>query len=384
MWAFDQLIGIYYVHVPIRMTVVAMESGGLFVYAPVAPTKECLALMQPLIDEYGPVKYIVLPSVAVEHKVNAGPFARHYPDADFYAVDQQYSFPLPLPSSFLGLPRWTKPLPRSSAGLRLWGGELEHEVLTVKPGPGSYFQDVAFVHKPSRTLLLCDALLAVTEEPPAILTSEPEYTKALLFHARDAPLEVVADTPDARRKGWRRIVLLFNFFIPGATQADIGLGPLLKLDPSFAFGWGGWQPFHWRGDEAETQSFARYSADGRPTLLPIIQIILNRGVGDGSLRRWVDAVRRWDFERVVPAHLDAPLALGPAQFAEPFEFARNGGNEARFCDEDVALLRQAEKGPLAFSVGKTSTGPLTGASCDLGKGEARVVSRELGLRWTPK
>ena len=112
--AFDQLIGIYYVHVPIRMTVVAMESGGLFVYAPVAPTKECLALLQELIDQYGPVRNIVLPSVAVEHKVNAGPFARAFPSAEFYAVDQQYSFPIPLPSLFLGLPRWTKPLPRCS------------------------------------------------------------------------------------------------------------------------------------------------------------------------------------------------------------------------------------------------------------------------------
>ena len=34
------------VHVPIRMTVVAMDSGGLFVYAPVAPTAECQALLQ--------------------------------------------------------------------------------------------------------------------------------------------------------------------------------------------------------------------------------------------------------------------------------------------------------------------------------------------------
>ena len=69
VWCFDQLIGIYYVHVPIRMTVVRLEAGGLFVYAPVAPTRECLDLLQPLIDEHGPVKYIVLPSVAVEHKV---------------------------------------------------------------------------------------------------------------------------------------------------------------------------------------------------------------------------------------------------------------------------------------------------------------------------
>ena len=28
----------------------------LQVYAPVAPTKECLALLQPLIDEHGPVR----------------------------------------------------------------------------------------------------------------------------------------------------------------------------------------------------------------------------------------------------------------------------------------------------------------------------------------
>jgi hypothetical protein len=45
--------------------------GGLFVYAPVAATRECLALLQPLIDAHGPVKHIVLPAVAVEHKVRA-------------------------------------------------------------------------------------------------------------------------------------------------------------------------------------------------------------------------------------------------------------------------------------------------------------------------
>jgi uncharacterized membrane protein len=38
------------------MTVVRMVTGGLFVYAPVAPTDECLALMQPLIDAHGPVR----------------------------------------------------------------------------------------------------------------------------------------------------------------------------------------------------------------------------------------------------------------------------------------------------------------------------------------
>ena len=98
----------------------------------------------------------------------------------------------------------------------------------------------------------------------------------------------------------------------------------------------------------------------------------------------MNKVTQWDFERLIPAHLDAPLAIGPKEFAEPFDFARNGGNEMRFCYEDVALLLEAEKGPLAFSVGKTSLGPLTGIPCNLGDGKARVVSRELNLQWAPK
>ena len=136
VWAFDQLIGIYYVHVPIRMTVVK-KKDGLLVFAPIAPTHECRSLLQELIDQYGPIKDIILPSVAVEHKVNAGPFARAYPNANFYVVEKQYSFPINLPNSFLGLPKWTKTLPSSSALNNMWNGELEHETLTVKPGIGS-------------------------------------------------------------------------------------------------------------------------------------------------------------------------------------------------------------------------------------------------------
>ena len=64
VWTFDQMLGIFYVHVPIRMTVVAMEQGGLFVYAPVAPTAELRAMLQPLVDAHGPVKHVVLPSAA--------------------------------------------------------------------------------------------------------------------------------------------------------------------------------------------------------------------------------------------------------------------------------------------------------------------------------
>ena len=62
VWTFDQMLGIFYVHVPIRMTVVAMEQGGLFVYAPVAPTAELRAMLQPLVGTHGPVKLAAAPA----------------------------------------------------------------------------------------------------------------------------------------------------------------------------------------------------------------------------------------------------------------------------------------------------------------------------------
>eukprot|EP00549_Striatella_unipunctata_P015781 CAMPEP_0118705220 /NCGR_PEP_ID=MMETSP0800-20121206/19742_1 /TAXON_ID=210618 ORGANISM="Striatella unipunctata, Strain CCMP2910" /NCGR_SAMPLE_ID=MMETSP0800 /ASSEMBLY_ACC=CAM_ASM_000638 /LENGTH=405 /DNA_ID=CAMNT_0006607341 /DNA_START=751 /DNA_END=1966 /DNA_ORIENTATION=+ len=346
VWTFDQLIGIYYVHVPVAPTKECLsllqELTGLLVYAPVAPTKECLSLLQELIDKYGPIKTIILPSVAVEHKVNAGPFARAFPRADFYATDRQYSFPLNLPSLFLGLPPWTKPLPASSRidGKSIWGenSEFEHEVLTVKPGPGSQFQDVALFHKPSKTLLICDTVFATGIDPPVILTEEPDYTRALLFHARDEKDEVVPDTLENRRKGWRRIVLLFNFFFPGSGVGNLGPGPILQAlgTPTTSM------------DGVDGNRSTNYLSDGgKPTVLPIIQIILARGPKE--VKNWLNVVTQWNFERVIPAHLDAPLAIDSTQFAQPFQFIATGRNEVRFCDEDVAFLRRAEEGFLSFS-----------------------------------
>ena len=366
VWVFDQIIGIYYVHVPIRMTVIRGETG-LLVYAPVAPTKECLSLLEELIQQYGPVQTIILPSVAVEHKVLAGPFARRFPSADFYATDKQYAFPVNLPSSFLGLPPWTQPLPASSrgAGAVPWAGEFEHEVLRVKPGVGSDYQDAAFYHRPTQTLLICDALYACTEEPPAILQSCPEYVAGLLFHARDRPEEVPADTPENRRKGWRRIILYANYFIPGAAVADLGPGPVVAAlrQPGYPSGWGGWLPFQWRG--TELRDFEQFAGGGKPNILPIIQIILARG--PEALEAWVGAIKGWDFKRVVPAHLDAPLDIGPAEFAATFDQAfGRGKNEVRSCDEDVQFLRRAEEGPLNFSVYRSPLGTLRGAAGECG------------------
>ena len=52
IWSFEQVQGVIYVQIPVRMTVVKLESGGLFVYAPIAPTVECFArLVRDLGDQ---------------------------------------------------------------------------------------------------------------------------------------------------------------------------------------------------------------------------------------------------------------------------------------------------------------------------------------------
>ena len=105
IWTFDQMQGIFYVVVPIRMTVIRLAAGGLLVYALVAPTPECIRLVKELEAIHGEVKYIVLPTVTgLEHKVFVGPFARKFPSAQVYVARNQWSFPLNLPLSWLGFP----------------------------------------------------------------------------------------------------------------------------------------------------------------------------------------------------------------------------------------------------------------------------------------
>ena len=51
VWSFEQLQGVFYVAVPIRMTVVRLR-GGLLLYAPVPPTGEVRAALTPAADEH--------------------------------------------------------------------------------------------------------------------------------------------------------------------------------------------------------------------------------------------------------------------------------------------------------------------------------------------
>ena len=223
MWTHDQLQGVVNVNVPVRQTVVKLESGGLWVHNPVAPTGECVALMRALEAEHGPVKVIVMGTVALEHKATAGPFCRCFPNAEVWVQPGQWSFPLPLPLAAFGFPTNTKTLPALSADedpnperRPEWESEIGFEVLgPLKFKAVGAFGETAFFHKKSRTLIVTDAVVAVEPTPPPILQEDP---RALLFHARDGIEEEVYDSPSTRAAGWRRICLFGLTFFPSDIE----------------------------------------------------------------------------------------------------------------------------------------------------------------------
>ena len=63
VWSFEQLQGIYYVAVPIRLTVVKVPNG-LMLVNPLPPTAELLTGLRALEAEHGPVCTIVLPTAS--------------------------------------------------------------------------------------------------------------------------------------------------------------------------------------------------------------------------------------------------------------------------------------------------------------------------------
>ena len=60
---------------------------------------------------------------------------------------------------------------------------------------------------------------------------------------------------------------------------------------------------------------------------------------------WAKQVSTWQFERVIPAHMDAPVAASPPQFLEAFDFLQPGATpQSPMTDADTQLLRDIDAG----------------------------------------
>ncbi|MDB9474875.1 DUF4336 domain-containing protein [Dolichospermum circinale] len=349
IWTFDQLQGIFYVVVPIRMTVIKLEKGGLLVYAPVAPTGECTRLLNELVTEHGDIKYIILPTISgIEHKVFVGPFARRFPNAQIFVAPGQWSFPLNLPLSWLGLPdKRTRILPENSQEAP-FAEDFDYAILgPIDLGLGK-FAEVAFFHKRSHTLLVTDTIVSVPAEPPAIVQLDPY---PLLYHAKDQAFDMVLDTPANRLKGWQRVTLFALYFSPSTLKVptwsqiwrDAQKAPERSKKAYFGF-----FPFQWQ--ENWQDSFDILRGNGRIFVAPILQrLILNRAPQETI--NWADKVAKWDFQWIIPCHFDAPIKSEPQQFRQAFGFLETqplGGfvssNSYLLPEDDFKLLRDIDAG----------------------------------------
>lgn len=342
VWIFDQYQGIFYVVVPIRMTVVRLGQGGLLVYAPVAPTPECMALLTELVDRHGPVRYILMTTATgIEHKVFVGPFARCCPQAQVLVAPHQWSYPLNLPLPWLGVPeRRTQPL-SSKENAGPLAEEFDLAILGPIPLGLGPFVEVALFHRPSRTLMLTDSLVSIPAEPPPVLALDPY---PLLFHSRDRATDPWVDTPAARRQGWQRIALFAFYFRPDALEVP-PLGAAWRqarqAPDRSRRAYFGLYPFQWRSDWQA--SFHALHRGGEARVAPILQtLIFNRG--PALVADWVDTVCRWQFERVIPCHLTAPLTLTPAQFRRAFTFLQgtNASPSPDLTAADLTFLEEIE------------------------------------------
>lgn len=342
IWTFEQLQGILYVVVPIRMTVVRLQAGGLLVYAPVAPTPECTRLLQELIDEHGEIRYVILPTVSgVEHKVFVAPFARKFPTAQVYVAPHQWSYPINLPLTWLGFPKHrTHLLPPHSRDVP-FGDEFDYATLgPIDLGLGP-FEEVALFHRQTHTLLVTDTIVSIPEDPPAILQLD---SYPLLFHAKDRAEDAIEDTPENRRKGWQRIALFSFYFRPSALKtlkAGQCLRNAFKASERSGKSYFGILPWQWQ--EGWRRSFESLRGDGRIFVAPILQrLILNRD--PQATLHWVDTVIEWNFKCIIPCHFDSPLQSDSQKFRQAFAFLETGRDRAQYTlpEEDFKLLSNLE------------------------------------------
>jgi hypothetical protein len=343
IWSFEQLQGIWYVAVPIRMTVVRLRHG-LLLHAPVAPTAELLSRLQELEQAHGPVRTIVLPTASgLEHKLPVPAMARAFPAAEVWVTPHQWSFPLRLPPSWLGFPA-------GRTRVLLEEGVPHSDELDWLPlgplqlGLGTFMEVACFV-RGSGCLLVTDALVAIPAEPPELFQLDPT---PLLFHARESGDEPLLDSEERRRRGWQRVVLFATFlrphplvvppwpevlrhaFAPGCrgARAHFGIYPFR------------WQP-GWQAD------FEQLVPGGRSQVQ--VAAVLERLVFPRAREALVQWLRRLaqlqGLRWLVPAHYEAPVAITPeaiGQLADALEarpWAPSEGAFATLAAIDSSLVR---------------------------------------------
>lgn len=223
---------------------------------------------------------------------------------------RQWSWPLNLPLEFFGIFR-AKTLQDEDLSTP-WADEIEQKVLSApEVGIGPYVE-IAFFHKPSRSLLVTDAVIYVPRQPPECISNKLLLGSAknglavrILSRGKDVPNEPVVDNKMTRQKGWERMVLQILF-----------LGPSNLLEPD--------------------SSFVQMSE--KLIVSPIVKTLVFSKVPE-KVRDWIDRiVRDWRFKRIMPAHFAGPIKGGRSELLAAFAFLDDLLEERYITRPSLSLL----------------------------------------------
>ncbi len=143
LWVAPGIVRFLGSEIDTRMTVVALEDGGLWLHSPVALDPALKAVLDPI----GPVAHVLAPCKF--HHLGVGDYVEAYPDARIYAAP--------------GLPKRRRDLHfhevLSDEAPSAWSNEIDQLVFWGLP----FLNEVVFCHRPSRTLVVTDLLFNVQE-----------------------------------------------------------------------------------------------------------------------------------------------------------------------------------------------------------------------------
>lgn len=136
MWTAWRPLRFYGIEMGTRMTVLRLGDGSLWVHSPIAPEPDLAAELEAL----GPVRFVVAPSRL--HHLYLRSFADRFPGARLYGSPR-----LPEKRRDLAFDAVLGDEPDPA-----WGGELDACALRGHP----YLDEVVFLDRPSRTLIVAD------------------------------------------------------------------------------------------------------------------------------------------------------------------------------------------------------------------------------------
>jgi hypothetical protein len=279
-WALEQLLTFANVTATIRCNVIRLEStGGLWVHSPQWPTGEFCSLLDSIGG--GKVEHVVLPCNAFEHKAPMKAFCQRYPQAQVWVAPGQYG---PLGSCGMSLDD-----PMNGLGYKVngilgderhppppWADEFDFFTLYVAlPRNARPVSEVAFIHRPTKTLVATDSIVYIPNTAPDILSTYFD-----------------AATISDDRTFWPRSVLQ-SVFLPLRSE-----------------------------DSTNGTIYPGYEALAcRLVRAPILRALVD-GRAPVAVRDWIQAQTASNeaFDRILTSHFASPIQATPADLRASFHY----------------------------------------------------------------